>query len=221
MSDEKYDVLFKGELVRSFEPAVVKKNIATLFKVDGSKLEALFSGKVVVLKRNLSFDAATKYRVAIKKAGARVDLVPVEPALDTNEGDSDNAASSSDSLASPAGVGYAMTVAPAGADVLNATERKTVASVDVDTSSLSVKHADGDLLNPDEKTRFEPLDINLEGFDLAAVGEDLLKVSERKEAVPMEIDVSEFSVAEPGERLSEPSPEPPPAPDVTGISLEP
>ena len=72
---EKFDLVFRGELVKSFEPDVAKRNVGKLFKIDGAKLDKMFSGKAIVLKRNLDLDTANKYRVAIKKAGARVDLV--------------------------------------------------------------------------------------------------------------------------------------------------
>jgi len=76
MSDQEiFDLVFKGELVKGAELGTVKSNIGKLFKMAPEKVEALFSGKAITLKKGLDFDAANRYRVAIKKAGARVDLV--------------------------------------------------------------------------------------------------------------------------------------------------
>lgn len=236
MSDDKFDVVFKGELVRSFEPSVVKKNIGQLFKIGGEKLDALFSGKIIVLKRNLDFDSATKYRVAIKKAGARVDLVPVEPIVDTSaaisserkvvlaqsgEGVGQALQNAAYSEGSESEDEYTMTIAPAGSDILKASEREEVIVNEIDISSITLKQGGGDLLNTEEKRLIEPLDVDLDSFALAEAGEDLLTAQERKTVVAPQIDTSELSIAEPGERLSEPSPEPPPAPDVSGMTLEP
>lgn len=244
MSEELFDIVFKGELVRSFELSVVKKNISQLFKIDGAKLEALFSGKSVILKRNLDFDTAAKYRAAIKKAGAIVSLTPVEniaepvaaappsppapslppqpravfgehkPALDT----APQAAENKDYVSSET---YAMNLAPVGVDMLASSERKEVVSAIVDTSAISLRECGADLLDASEKTQTETLDIDLSAIELAPPEGDLLKPHERKQVAAVKVDVSGMSLAEPGARLSQPSPPPPPAPDVSKIKLAP
>lgn len=75
MSEERFDLVFGGELVRGADPAQARKNIGNLFKITEAKVEALFSGKPVTLKKGLDFATANKYLVAIKKAGCRVDVV--------------------------------------------------------------------------------------------------------------------------------------------------
>ncbi|BCD96906.1 hypothetical protein [Marinagarivorans cellulosilyticus] len=75
MESEKFDLVFSGQVLPRQDVAVVKANMAALFKVSANQIEALFSGKAVVLKRNIDLAAANRYRVAIKKAGARVDMV--------------------------------------------------------------------------------------------------------------------------------------------------
>ena len=81
MNNERYDLIFSGELVPGFELTQVKKNLQQLFRLDENKINALFSGKSISLKKGVDADAANRYRVAMKKAGARVDSVLVkEPA---------------------------------------------------------------------------------------------------------------------------------------------
>lgn len=241
-SEELYNIVFKGELVRSVDLATAKKNLGQLFKMDGTKLDALFSGKSVVLKRNLNFETANKYRVAIKKAGARVDLVAAEsekppeklqeksslgkaqfgerlPEPDVKENSVADSQVTDDTPAS-ADVSGEMSLAPAGSDVLLPSERQAIPEANVDISQLSLKDAEGDLLDEGEKRQFTSLDIDLSAMNIAPVGEDLLQENEKQRVDPVSVDTSALSVAEPGARMSEPGPPPPPPPDVSGISLE-
>jgi hypothetical protein len=47
-----------------------------MFKLEGAKLERLFSGQPVAIKKNLDMEQAVKYRVAFREAGALVDIRP-------------------------------------------------------------------------------------------------------------------------------------------------
>ena len=222
MSEERYDIVFKGELVRSYQPDDVKKNIGRLFKVGGAKLDALFSGKAVVLKRNLDFDAATKYRVAIKKAGARVDLVLVAP-QDVPASSSvqppvdDTPAQAVEAPAAQLPDQGAFSLAPAGAD-LNP-DRPEVPANDIDTSAISLKAPGEDLLNANEKASIPDTPVTLQTWDVAPAGEDLLRHDERRVDAPVQVDTEGLSVSAPGARLSEPAPPPPPPPDTSGLDL--
>lgn len=86
MSSETYDLVFSGELVRGADPADARRKLGALFKISEAKVEVLFSGKPVTLKKSLDFATATKYRVAIKKAGCRVDLVENKAKVETPAG---------------------------------------------------------------------------------------------------------------------------------------
>ncbi len=239
MAEDRYDVVFKGELVRSFELATVKKNISLLFKVQGPKLEALFSGKSIVLKRNLDFEGATQYRVAIKKAGARVDLVPIETPADAARtppsarsravfGERPSALCApapereqpTDRKPSYEIESYGMTLAPVGVDLLAESEKSRNVEVDIDVADLTLKPAGDDLLEASERRVDEVLELDLSALDLAPPGADLLSVDERAESEPISVDTSALSIAEPGARLSAPSPAAPPPPDIGNIRLE-
>lgn len=208
MAQENYDLVFRGELVRGAELAQAKRNIAQLFKVDNTKVESLFSGKAIVLKKGLDFATANKYRVAIKKAGCRVDVleqhirlpsgpeaahastaesVPAAPAPEPNA----DSTSSAESL---------LSLAPGGGNLLSADEVQPTLQVDVDTSGLSVKEAGDDLLNDSEKIPFVERDIALNA-QLAPVGEALLRESEREKIDDVAVDLSGLSIAEAGERI--------------------
>ncbi len=76
MSLETYDVYFSGALLKSADPAEAKRKIGAMFKLEGEKLERLFCGAPVPIKRAVDMDQAVRFRVAFRDAGALVDIVP-------------------------------------------------------------------------------------------------------------------------------------------------
>lgn len=72
MTDARYKIVFTGELMPDVAADSVKDNLARLFRSDRSKIEALFSGAAVALKRDLTEADADKYMAALQQAGARV-----------------------------------------------------------------------------------------------------------------------------------------------------
>ncbi|MCU7798381.1 MAG: hypothetical protein KZQ75_14750 [Candidatus Thiodiazotropha sp. (ex Myrtea spinifera)] len=76
MNIDNYDVYFSGACLKTADPAEVKRKIGAMFKLEGEKLERLFSGKPVPIKRGVDMDQAVKFRVAFRDAGALVDIVP-------------------------------------------------------------------------------------------------------------------------------------------------
>ncbi|PVV15187.1 MAG: hypothetical protein B6D72_02530, partial [gamma proteobacterium symbiont of Ctena orbiculata] len=76
MTADTYDVYFSGAIIKNNEPAEVKRKIGAVFKLEGEKLDRLFSGKPVPIKRGIDMDRAIKFRVTFRDAGALVDIVP-------------------------------------------------------------------------------------------------------------------------------------------------
>jgi len=76
MSDQEFDIIFRGDIVFGHQLADVKVRLQQLFKADSAKIEALFSGRPVPLKRGLDKASAEKYKEALGKAGAQVDIAP-------------------------------------------------------------------------------------------------------------------------------------------------
>lgn len=72
MTDTRYKIVFTGELMPGAALDAVKDNLARLFKSDRSKIDALFTGNPVALKRDLNEGEADKYVGALQKAGAQV-----------------------------------------------------------------------------------------------------------------------------------------------------
>ncbi|SMF20906.1 hypothetical protein SAMN02745866_01315 [Alteromonadaceae bacterium Bs31] len=247
--NEQYNLVFRGILAKGVEAKVAKRNLAHLFKIDANKVESLFSGKPVVLKRGLSLDVASKYRVAIKKAGALVDVELCQPAAKPGDGKvsdrkvSDGKANFSTPDTSeqqkPGLIPGTETatetesahsegddqrsagfgLAPVGVDLLKPDEKSVVEPVEVDISALSLKEASGKLLNEDEYRAEESLSLDLSEFDLAEPGADVLRPDERKAQPQRELDLSALSLAAPGSKLAPDKPSPPPAPNVDGITF--
>ena len=83
MSLDTYDVYFSGALLKDADREEAKRKIGAMFKLEGEKLERLFSGNPIPIKRGVDMDRAVKFRVAFRDAGALVDIVPEgQPAPD-------------------------------------------------------------------------------------------------------------------------------------------
>src|ERR1044071_6481430 len=65
-----YQVVFEGKLTGELPLDEVKRNLSALFKMKAEQVDALFSGKPVVIKRDIDQATALKYQAAFKKAGA-------------------------------------------------------------------------------------------------------------------------------------------------------
>jgi hypothetical protein len=107
MNELLYEVIFSGQIQEGAELNEVKARIATMFKADEVTIARLFSGKPVVIKKNLTAEAADKYSIAFTKAGAicELALMPEGTAPPPTSADARTAAKapSSASVASAAG----------------------------------------------------------------------------------------------------------------------
>jgi hypothetical protein len=75
MSNQEFDIIFRGDIVFGHQLADVKQRLQQLFKADAAKVDALFSGRPVPLKRGLDLASAEKYKEALTRAGVQVDVV--------------------------------------------------------------------------------------------------------------------------------------------------
>lgn len=70
MTDQRFKIVFSGELMPDASLETVKDNLARLFKSEPGKIDALFGGRPVVLKRELPEAEAERYLTALLQAGA-------------------------------------------------------------------------------------------------------------------------------------------------------
>jgi len=245
MKNERYDLVFRGDILLDHSLEQVKQRLQKLRKADAKQVEGLFSGRPVVLKRGLEAGAGQKYLRVLEQAGARARLVP-RAADQPNSPDNPSArpgtarsgpqVSSGLSLApldgpllkpgerpgqTPLVVNTeGLSLRPVGGDLLDPTERPTLQTSDQPAPDYGLSDPGSDLLAPEERHRPAPVELDLEDWGLAEVGEDLLREQERAKPSPAPVLSGHLSLAPEGTELEglprEPAPSPP---DTSGLSL--
>lgn len=231
MEDDKFDLIFRGEIVPSAELAQVKKNLAHLFKIPGDKVETLFSGQAITLKKAMSAEQANQYRVAIKKAGARVEIQasqPISPPKPSTgraqfkvpDDEAPVAEPKPEIMEQPGEPEEGgLSLAPLGGDLLAPSEKTQPEPANINISGLSLRAPEGNLVDYEELERPAPVILDSVDFDLAPVGVNLLKPEEVIQMPQLDIDLSALDLAPVGADLSQPKPAPPPPPDTSNLSL--
>lgn len=146
VSEQRYEVVFRGDVVPGQSIIEVKQRLAELFGADSARIDGMFSGRPVVIKRNLDEDMAKRYQSSMRKAGAVVDI------RRSAETESDSSALSGETnQASPQLPDEEVEVAPVGADVLTPEYRRDFSPAEIDTSYMSIAETGADLLRDNEK----------------------------------------------------------------------
>lgn len=180
MSDERYDLYFKGDLLDGFYADFVKVDMARLFKTDVERIEAFFSGEPQPVKLNVDKPVAAKYQQALKGIGARVLIVPA--------GEKPTGAPKTPAR-TEAGTGSTVpdwTILPPGSDI---GEQRDQPAVEVDTSGLSLARVGATLADAGEAPESIPVDVS--ALSLARPGERL--VEEDRTPPPPPPDTSHLS----------------------------
>jgi hypothetical protein len=199
MSDELFEVAFSGQISDGAEPGEVKAKVAKMFNADDAKLAQLFSGRRVVIKKNIDRATADKYQTALNRAGAECDICLMG---ETPAAQSAPAAAAAPAPAAPA--------APAATKPASA----TASAVEIETGDY------GEVAPP---PAIDPLGITgdqIEDLDvsIAPVGSELL--SDYQEIAEPEFDLNGLEVAPVGSDLdSAPKKPVPPPPDTSGITM--
>jgi len=84
MRDDKYRVIYKGEIVDGETIDNVKKNLAGLFKCDVEKIELLCSGKPRIVLQDRDLQSCQKIKQLFLKSGAICNIETEEKELDLN-----------------------------------------------------------------------------------------------------------------------------------------
>jgi len=99
MNESLYEVAFSGQILEGAELEAVKAEIARMFKADEATMARLFSGRRVVIRKNLSAKAADKYSMGFTRAGAICELTLVSPDTERSRPATDRAATQAPSTA--------------------------------------------------------------------------------------------------------------------------
>lgn len=186
MSEQHFEVVFRGDVEPGQSVMDVKEGLAKLFKADSARIEQMFSGKPVVIKSNLDEETALHYQSSLQKVGALVEIRSAQPAdsavaTDTQssniqgkgsqghglEGNDleDKSSSQGDTQDSQESdpledFDFDFDVAPIGADMMPATHKKEFVPADVDTSHLTVSEAGSDVLEKKDQRSYEDRDVD-------------------------------------------------------------
>ncbi|WP_062064591.1 hypothetical protein [Cellvibrio sp. OA-2007] len=207
MSASEFDIIFRGDIVFGHQLADVKAKLQQLFKVDAAKVDSLFTGRPVPLKRNLDEATANKYRDVLIKAGAMVEIYasdasPANAAPKPAPAPRRTVEPAAPVAATPAPVAASWTLAPLGADLLPAQERPAQpAPVRVDISGLSLRAAEGNLVDVSEVHEEVAVQVVAPDLGLAAVGADLIGADEKLALPLVEIELEDWGIAEAGSDL--------------------
>lgn len=219
MSTPEFDIVFRGDIVIGHSLADVKLRLQQLFKTDAAKVDALFTGRPVPLKRNLDEATAQKYRDVLLKSGALVEVVPAgkfntpsAPAKPVNAPTTSPA---------PAAVipqkTVVWTLAPVGTRLVDAAYRPVVQAPAIDTSHLSIRPQAGNLVDSSEKKPEPVATVTAPSLGLAEVGADLISADEKMELPILEIEVEDWGIAALGSDLVAASERPVVAPVAVAV----
>ncbi len=247
--EDTYRLIFRGEVLEGQHPSVVKKRLAASLKWDDAKMDKLFMGQPVVLKREADTKTAAKLQALFKKAGARLRVMSVE----TDDGALEPEAVASDNSPAPSQPTEDtsdLDVLPPGAEVLTSAERRAHVAAEVNTDHLSVDDAGSDLgtgsaQNPDdapvapEVSHLSMADVGADlqdaderaqstekpapdvDFEIADVGSDVLPPADRQPELEVDIDLAGYDLADVGADIGETVEKtPPPAPDISHLELD-
>lgn len=203
MSQNTFEVVFSGKLVEGAVLEQVKAKVAAMFKVEVTRVERLFSGATVSIKKGVDEATAKKYQMALHKAGAICQVVNRAPAA---------------AAAAPA---PAPKAAPAEAPAASAAElglQKTV----VKETPQSLGELDGVNIDAPGVTLVEHEDIPVPQIDTAALSLDQVGVelTEHEEIPEPQVDISALSLGETGEILGSEEPEEELEIDVSALDMD-
>ena len=197
MSD-KFQIIVTGELMEGAYLPDVKAKLSALFNTPAEKLDPLFSGRRVVIKKGLDEAASRNYVVAVQGAGLRCIAEAI-----TTEPQPAPAAAEPDAGISVAPVGVTLVEAP------------KVETPQIDTSAYSVAPTGATM---DESPPPAAPEIDTSQLDVAPTGENLVEYTPPP---PPAIDTDTLSVAPPGETLVEAETVEPPVIDLGDLDLAP
>lgn len=77
MADERFDIIFCGELVSGTDQATAQAHLKKRFGLSDEALQRLFQGRPMSIKRDVDAAVAARYRILFQEAGALVRIDPV------------------------------------------------------------------------------------------------------------------------------------------------
>jgi hypothetical protein len=215
VSQNTFEVVFSGKLVEGAVLEQVKAKVAAMFKVEVAKVERLFSGATVSIKKGIDEATAKKYQMALQKAGAICQVV--------------NRAAAAAAPTPPASPAAPPPVAPAAVTPEAAPVAETGTASELGLHKSVVKEVPqglGELggvsIDAPGVTLVEHEEIPVPQIDTAALSLDQVgaELTEHEEVPEPQVDTSAFSMGEAGEILSEEEPEEELEIDISALDMD-
>ncbi len=70
MTTNRYKLIFEGKIVTGRKIEEVKRNLSSLYKTDNKKIERLFTNQPILIKKDVDYQVAMKYKEAFERTGA-------------------------------------------------------------------------------------------------------------------------------------------------------
>ena len=177
MSEELYEVSFSGAIIEGADIEQVKAKIGAMFKADEAKLAHLFSGKRVIIKKNIDQATANKYKAALTNAGAECEVKSLslaEPAVQAEK-------------IIPEKVVKTESTAPfIDAPTAPQTDPLGITANDIAELEVNVAPIGSDM--QDEVKEVVAPDLDLSGLDMAEPGSDLGEIKKGETPPPPNTD---------------------------------
>ncbi|HEY5647015.1 MAG TPA: hypothetical protein VIS76_13780 [Pseudomonadales bacterium] len=221
--DEKFRLVFRGELLEGQHRVVVKRRLAERLKLDDAQIEKLFSGSSVVVKRDADKKTAAHYQSVFKQAGGllRVEAFRAEQAAAAVPGREPVATASNEQAKANARL---RAIRPGANPELAAPDftvqssyfpSATAPAEEIQAPDYAVAEAGALLGEPVDRVVSTVAEVN---FELAERGADLLE--RPREKAPVELGPLDFELAEVGADLGPgPRAQTATAPDVSHLAL--
>ncbi len=182
MSDQLFEVAFSGQISEGANLEEVKVRVGKMFNADDAKLVQLFSGKRIVIKKNIDQATAAKYKTALNRAGAECEI----------SSPGSEAAAAQPAAATPAPAESAAKSAPLSTEYETSydgevappphTDPLGITGDQIEDLAISIAPVGSEL--QDEYKEPEEPDIDINGFDIAPVGSDLSEAKKEQEPPP-------------------------------------
>ena len=82
MTEARYQIIFTSEVVDGINPDKIKENLSALFKLNIETIDRLFLNDSHVIRKNINYQSALRFKKALKEAGA---LCRIEKAKETDQ----------------------------------------------------------------------------------------------------------------------------------------
>lgn len=190
MSDQLFEVAFSGQISDGADLDEVKVQVGKMFKADDAKLAQLFSGKRIVIKKNIDQATAARYESALNNAGAECEVnaldevaaVAMTPVA---------APAESNAVTTPSSAQYETTY-DGEVEPPPQTDPLGISGDQIEDLAISIAPVGSEL--QDAHAEPEEPQIDITGLDIAPVGSDI--GATKKDPVPPLPDTSGITMAD-------------------------